>query len=259
MKTERLAFHVGRIITSDALRFADDWSVELVTMGDDVDRYIVYHKTAIRYIEAAGQRHSEKRAAAASKIAAFLVAAGVTPNTLVTTHSGAHGWLSDTKIKEFPMNGTAAWCFSGSPFTQALKTIHIRPVEHDHVAVFEGGRVKTIKEARGGRPRLWVRRGSLCFALSARGKRPLGYVQVRGIRMETLGNLALPTLRAAGYAHARHFQQWWAGEYRYFPKALAVWVFEIAPLSPAVVTAAPQIAPDDDWRDLPIFSFAWGA
>lgn len=263
---QRLTLAVGRLRRTDVLRLnsaAGVCAVELIRLFDDTDVYAVYNDAKPRRIEIAGAFNTLARKQAIARVVEYLLEKQVTLDGIHSDLGGSTSFLWRVPVKQVPMNGTAAWVFNGSPYTSALKTVHLRPMERNHEAVKSKGGVAAIRVTEPDRdsgelkPHTWLQRGGIYYAMGARGKEFAGFIQLRRIHLMSLSEIPFPLLRAAGYANALHLQIEWANEYKDYRRSRPVWGLEFTPLSHAAVTAAPQVAPvADNYSDLPLFRLA---
>lgn len=259
---QRLTLAIGRLRRTDVLRLhspTQAYAVELIRLTDDTDVYAVYAGQKPRRIEIAGAFNTTARQAAIVRVVQYLLAKEVTLTDIKSDLGGSTSFLWRVPVKQLPMNGTASWVFNGSPYTSALKTVHLRPKERNHEAVDASSGIAAIRvtETDDQKPHTWLQRGGVYYAMGARGKEFHGFIQLRRIHLMSLSDIPFTMLRAAGYANALHLQIEWANEYRDYRRSQPVWGLEFAPLSPAEVTAAPQVAPvADNYSDLPLFRMA---
>lgn len=266
---QRLTLAIMKLAIADALHtFAGKtrWSVELVTLRDDSLVYGVYEDKKLRRVETAYIGGSPARKLAIENLVNLLLSKGVTLDGISTEFSGARAYLWNVIVKQIPLNGTAQWVFTGSPYTQQLKTVHLRPMERNQTAVrrrLDGKeRIVSITEALPDRvtkkliDHTWLQRGGLCYAMGSRGKEFTGYVQLRSINLMSMGDIPFDIVRRAGFANHNHLASEWSVEYKDYRKSQPIWVFELTPLSPCAVNVLPMKALHDNYLDLPIFQLA---
>ena len=270
---QRLMLAITKLAIADALhtftgagKDKTQWAVELVTLRDDSTVYGVYEDAKLRHVETAYVSGSPARKLAIESVVNLLLSKGVTLDGINTVWSGARRYLWNVSVKQIPLNGTAGWVFTGSPYTQALKTVHLRPMERHQSPVYgNNGKSRTtitaIKQKVADRvtkeqiEHTWLQRSGLCYAMGSRGNEFKGYVQLRSINLLSMGNIPFEIIRCAGYANRNHLMSAWADEYKDYRKSQPVWVFGLTPLSPCAVNVIALPTPADDYTDLPIFKF----
>lgn len=265
---QRLTLAIGRLRRTDVLHVSSSttpYSVDLVRLSDDTDVYAIYEGAKLRRIEIAGAFNTAVRDAAIKRVAQYLLSKQVTLENIRSGLGESTSFLWRVPVKQLPMNGTAKWVFSGSPFTQKLKTVHLRPMERNHTAVPNGAsgiaaiRVEEPDRETGEpKPHTWLQRGGVYYAMGARGREFHGFIQLRRIHLMSLSEVPFTMLRASGYANALHLQIEWANEYKDYRRSRPVWGLEFSPLSHTEVTAPAQVAPvADNYSDLPLFRLAF--